>query len=166
MLNITYQEKTSSDKRCFFLWVAWSNYENLDQLSTQKSNQNIFEDFFFRPHLITFIGVFCLPSQLQKESWHQTDCCNEVWEIWLEDHNAIYHSFPPAAIFSRGTCLPASARLLLNLAHPAADHLTNFIRKVSHFGPTKRIVRGLPCLGFISFTSFSLSPISQKDVDS
>ena len=27
----------------FFLWVAWSNYGDLDQLSTQKSNQNIVE---------------------------------------------------------------------------------------------------------------------------
>ena len=29
--------------------------------------------YFFRPYLNTFRGVWCLPDQLQKESWHKTD---------------------------------------------------------------------------------------------
>ena len=70
-------------QKVFFLWVVWSNYGNLDQLSTQKSNQNIFEKnkVFFRPDLNTFRGIWCLPDQFQTESWHQTDCCNMVSEI-------------------------------------------------------------------------------------
>ena len=60
-------------QKVFLLLVAWSNCENLDQLSTQKSNQNI-----FRPNLNPFWSVWCHPGQLQKESWHKTDCWNVV----------------------------------------------------------------------------------------